>query len=388
MKIAIDMRRRIGFGVNTYLRNTLRSMARLDAPGAGGPGNTYVLIGSPDRLREFRGLPENFILQAVPNPSTTWRTSLALRKILSHHHCEVLHIPHMFKTPRLAPCPYVVTVHDVLDFIYRKKGQTALQNKVRLEMARLALKRASRILAVSNATKADLRRVFGVAVDPAKIEVAYNAIDERFQRGHASDEDRQFIAQRYQVNYPFLLYAGDLKPHKNVPRLIEAFSALKNELKKEGSFPDLKLIIIGNDVSSHPDLRRAMIRSGVQQDVRFLGFVSIDVLRIFYDTAKIFVFPSMYEGFGLPPLEAMAHGTPVVTSNCSALPEIVGNAAILVNPENVFEIMHGMHRALIDTELRATLKARGYQQASRFSWEESAKKHLKVYAEAGNRKNS
>ena len=118
-------------------------------------------------------------------------------------------------------------------------------------------------------------------------------------------------------------------------------------------------------------LRRTVVRSGVQHDVRFLGFVPIEVLRIFYDEAKIFVFPSLYEGFGLPPLEAMAHGTPVVTSNVSSLPEVVGNAAVLVNPENVFEIMRALHRVLMDQPLRERMKERGYQQATKFSWETS-----------------
>jgi glycosyltransferase involved in cell wall biosynthesis len=122
-----------------------------------------------------------------------------------------------------------------------------------------------------------------------------------------------------------------------------------------------------------------VVRSGVSDQVRFLGFVPIDVLRIFYDTAKIFVFPSLYEGFGLPPLEAMAHGTPVVTSNTSSLPEVVGNAAVLVNPENVFEIMHALHRVLLDQDLRERLKRRTHEQAARFSWETSVRRMLQVY---------
>ncbi|HVZ15542.1 MAG TPA: glycosyltransferase family 1 protein, partial [Terriglobales bacterium] len=147
---------------------------------------------------------------------------------------------------------------------------------------------------------------------------------------------------------------------------------------------DLKLIIIGDEVSRHPDLRRTVIRSCVQNDVRFLGFVPIDVLRIFYDTAKLFIFPSLYEGFGLPPLEAMAHGTPVVTSNASSLPEVVGNAAIMVNPENVFDIMRAMQRALTDQALRDKLKTRGYEQVRRFSWEQSARRLVEVYEAVAN----
>src|SRR6185369_15502322 len=196
-----------------------------------------------------------------------------------------------------------------------------------------------------------------------------------------SDAERQFIAERYQVNCPFLLYAGRISPHKNVVRIIEAFSALKGELNKDRKFEDLKLIIIGDEVSKHPDLRRACVKGGVQNDVRFLGFVPIDVLRIFYDQAKIFVFPSLYEGFGLPPLEAMAQATPVVTSNTSSVPEVVGNAAVMVNPENVFDIQRALYRVLLDQNLREKLKCRGAEQAQKFSWQESVSRMLRVYHE-------
>jgi len=119
----------------------------------------------------------------------------------------------------------------------------------------------------------------------------------------------------------------------------------------------------------------------VQNDVRFLGFVPIEVLRIFYDVAKVFVFPSLYEGFGLPPLEAMAHGTPVVTSSTSSLPEVVGNAALLVNPENVFEIRRALQKSLLDPALRARMKQRGYEQSQRFSWSASVSRILEIYRE-------
>src|SRR6185312_7834210 len=214
----------------------------------------------------------------------------------------------------------------------------------------------------------------------------YNALDDRFKQGHATAADREIIAQRYQVNYPFLLYAGRISPHKNVVRIIEAFSLLKNQLLEEGRFTDLRLIIIGDEVSRHPDLRRSVIKSHMQNDVRFLGFVPIEVLRIFYDQAKIFVFPSLYEGFGLPPLEAMAHGTPVVTSNTSAIPEVVGNAAVMVNPENVFDIQRALYRVLLDQNLREKLKCRGAEQAQKFSWDESALSVLDVYREISDRR--
>jgi glycosyltransferase involved in cell wall biosynthesis len=387
VNIALDIRGGTDFGIATYIRNIIKALGRLDGGANAAPRNRYILIGKPDRLRELRPLPENFVFQPYPWPQASPRSYLAFRSVLKQHECQLLHVPHLYKTPRFAPCPYVVTVHDLLAFLHRRSPQTPLQGKLRLEMARYALRNAARILAVSNSTKLDVQRVFGVGVgaDEDQIEVAYNAIDERFQQGHATEADRQLIAERYQVNYPFLLYAGTIKPHKNLGRLIEAFSALKCELRKENKFPDLKLIIIGDDLSSHPDLRRTVIKSDMQNDVRFLGFIPIDSLRIFYDVAKIFVFPSLYEGFGLPPLEAMAHGTPVVTSNTSSLPEVVGNAAVLVNPENVFDIMHGLHRVLLDQPLREVLKQRGYDRAKKFSWDASAVRILQVYEKAASR---
>lgn len=379
MRVAIDIRRITEFGVGTYTRNAIRTLARLDHE------TEYILIGIPDnigprgKIGDIGPLPPNFItVPAQPNEFSL-AGYLELHRILKHHACDLLHVPHLFWKPQGIPCPYVVTVHDLLDHMYRINSHSSVKRNLHFQFTKRVLQHAARIFAVSNFSKRDTERLFSIA--PEKIEVIYNAIDDNFSQGHTSDAERQFIAERYQVNYPFLLYAGRISPHKNVVRIIEAFSALKGELNKEGRYDDLKLIIIGDEVSKHPDLRRASIKGGVQNDVRFLGFVPIDVLRIFYDEAKIFVFPSLYEGFGLPPLEAMAHATPVVTSNTSSIPEVVGNAAIMVNPENVFEIMRALHRVLLDQPLRDKLKARGLEQAAKFSWDASVRRMLQVYRE-------
>jgi glycosyltransferase involved in cell wall biosynthesis len=343
--------------------------------------NEYCLIGDPLRAQEIGDLPANFRTTPLMRFDNSVRRAVEFRRVVRRERFDLLHVPHLSSTPQSLPCPYVVTVHDLLDYMYRAGNGSATRRLLHFYFMKRVLKRAAKLFAVSKFTKNDIERLF--EIPGSKIEVVYNAIDERFRQGHAGAQDSQFIAERYQVNYPFLLYAGRISPQKNVVRIIEAFSALKAELEKDGAFPDLKLIIIGDDLSGHPDLRRTVIKSGVQNDVRFLGFVPIDVLRIFYDTAQVFVFPSLYEGFGLPPLEAMAHGTPVVTSNTSSLPEVVGNAAVLVNPENVFEIMRALHRVLIDQPLRERLRQRGYQQAGLYSWEVSAKRVLQVYSEIG-----
>jgi len=368
------------FGVGTYTRNVVRALGRLDHT------NEYVLMGSPQKVGEIGPLPPNFQTIPLLDDGTTAKGYMECRSILKRVGCDLVHIPHLFWMPRTLPCPYVMTVHDVLEHMYRAHDRSSLRRSLHFHLTRRVLKGARRILAVSKYTKGEIEKLFGIP--GYRIEVIYNAIDERFLRGHTSEAERQILAERFLVTYPFLLYAGRISPHKNLVRIIEAFSALKAELEKDGKYPDLKLIIIGDEVSKHPDLRRTVIRSGVQNDVRFMGFVPIEVLRVFYDAAKIFVFPSLYEGFGLPPLEAMAHGTPVLTSNTSSLPEVVGNAAVLVNPENVFEIMRALHRMLLDQALRDKLKQRGYEQSTKFSWEASARQILQVYdSVAGKRRN-
>jgi len=359
------------FGVGTYIRNIVRTLGRLDHE------TEYFLIGAPAKVQEIGPLPPNFQTVSATAPERTWHGFREFRTALKRLDCDLAHIPNLFSVPRMLPCPYVMTVHDMLEHMSRARQQTGFWGAWHMQMTRRVLRGAERIFAVSNFTRNEISRVFEIPA--SRIEVVYNAIDERFLRGHATPADRELIAQRYQVTYPFLLYAGRISPHKNVVRMIEAFSALKTELERGHLYPDLKLIIIGDDLSGNPDLRRTVVRSGVQNDVRFLGFIPIEVLRIFYDEAKIFVFPSLYEGFGLPPLEAMAHGTPVVTSNVSSLPEVVGNAAVLVNPENVFEIMRALHRVLVDKALRDRMKERGYQQAQKFSWEISVQRIMEVY---------
>jgi glycosyltransferase involved in cell wall biosynthesis len=373
VRIAIDIRRMTEFGVGTYIRNVVRTLGRMDHE------TTYFLIGSPAKVKEIGALPPNFRTVPLAEPERSLKSYREFRTAVKRLECDLVHIPNLFSVPRGLSCPYVMTVHDILEHLARAREQTGFWRSLHFQLTKRVLHGAARIFAVSNFTKLEMEKLFNIP--PGRIEVVYNAIDERLLRTHDHPADRQLIVERYQVTYPFLLYAGRISPHKNVVRMIEAFSALKTELEKDELFPDLKLIIIGDDVSGNPDLRRTVIRSGVQNDVRFLGFVPIEVLRTFYDAAKIFVFPSLYEGFGLPPLEAMAHGTPVVTSNVSSLPEVVGNAAVLVHPENVFEIMRALHRVLLDQPLREKMKERSYRQAAKFSWEKSVRRIMEVYRE-------
>jgi glycosyltransferase involved in cell wall biosynthesis len=234
-----------------------------------------------------------------------------------------------------------------------------------------AARRSDRILTVSEASKRDILHFFNVP--PEKIVVVYNAIDEHF-RVTPAEEDVARVRERYQLDHQFVLYVGNIKPHKNLVRLIEAFA----ELRRTG-FDEVKLLIIGDQISKLPALRRAVHGHKLHKHVRFLGYVSDQTLGVLYRLASAFVFPSLYEGFGLPPLEAMASGTPVVISNVSSLPEVAGDAAVLVDPYDVESIVDGMRRILSDPALAAELRRKGVERAREFSWERSVAKTRQVY---------
>jgi glycosyltransferase involved in cell wall biosynthesis len=236
-----------------------------------------------------------------------------------------------------------------------------------------AARKAHCILTVSEASKRDILHFFP-AVPPEKVEVVYNAIDERFW--NVPDEEQvSRVRERFQLAHRFVLYVGNIKPHKNLVRLIEAFALLR----RQAGFDDLKLLIIGDEISKLPALRRAVHSHKLHKEVRFLGYVSDETLAILYRLASVFVFPSMYEGFGLPPLEAMASGAPVVTSNVSSLPEVAGDAALLVDPNSVDSIADGVRRVLSDTQLAQELRKRGLVRAREFSWERSVARTHDIY---------
>jgi glycosyltransferase involved in cell wall biosynthesis len=240
-----------------------------------------------------------------------------------------------------------------------------------------ATHQADRIITVSEASKRDILQYF--RIPPEKIEVIYNGIDERFWTPPAGNEIER-VRERYQLTDEFLLYAGNIKPHKNLERLIDAF----HRLRREG-FDHLKLLIIGDEVSKYAMLRRAVHRHKLHKHVRFLGFVPDQTLAALYRLAAVFVFPSLYEGFGLPPLEAMASGTPVVTSNVSSMPEVTGGAALLIDPYDPDAIAGGIRRVLTDQALRDDLRARGLARAREFSWARSAERVRAIYDEVGSR---
>ena len=380
-KAVIDVRRVRDFGIGTYIRNLVQALGALDKV------NRYFLAGVAEDQKVLGSLPSNFQFAPCARSDDDPWDNIAFPLFLRRFHADLVHIP-LNRVPLLMAKPYVVTIHDMASLLFDRRS--GLRMNLRRYRFRRGLQRADRVIAVSEATRRDVQKELGIPAD--RVRVVYNAPDPEFfahrpvkdaraAGPEGRSRDLQRILERYQIHYPFLLYAGNIRKQKNIPRLVDAFAVVRQRLREHPVYKDLHLIIIGDEISQNPEVRRAVIQGRVEAAVRFLGFVPFDTLRNFFEAAAAFVFPSLYEGFGLPPLEAMAHGTPVVTSNTSAIPEVVGNAAVMVNPENVFDIQRALYRVLLDQTLREKLKGRGVEQAQKFSWEESVSRMLRFYHE-------
>ncbi|MGA2040565.1 MAG: glycosyltransferase family 1 protein [Bryobacteraceae bacterium] len=372
LNIVIDARRVRDFGIGTYIRSLVHALSRIDRE------NCYTVVAGPTEARVWSTLPDNFRTALYAGDDHAYSDHVLFPLFLRRLKPDLVHIP-LNRVPLLMIRPYVVTIHDMVNLYYDERKLSALHMHLRRFRFRRGLTRASRVIAVSEATKRDVANLLGVP--PGRITRVYNAPDPAFlgRDPAEGEEERRRIMERYQIDRPFLLYAGAIRHHKNIPRLVEAFAVLREQLAAHPVYGDLRLVIIGDTISEYPAVRQAVLKSKMEHAVRFLGFVPFDTLRCFYEAAAAFVFPSRHEGFGLPPLEAMACGTPVVTSNVSSLPEVAGDAAMLVNPGNVFDIARGIRDVLTDEPLRAELIRRGRAQAARFSWERSAREVLEIY---------
>ncbi|MGH9592172.1 MAG: glycosyltransferase family 4 protein, partial [Bryobacteraceae bacterium] len=352
LHIAIDARRLGDFGIGTYIRNLVRSLARLDRE------NRYTLIVRPKQSGEFAGVGPNFHTVEYSQQDTDVFQNVAFPYFLRRFRADLCHIP-LNSVPYLMPRPYVVTIHDMSTLVYPLRSD--IRAAMHAERYRRGAVRAARIIAVSQTTRRNIENV--LHIPPERIRTIYSAPDPSFRFEPADAVQEEQILQRYSIRPPFILYAGSVRPQKNVGRLVEAFAVIRAELENHPRYCALRLVIIGDELSRHPALRRAVIASRVEPFVRFLGFVPMATLKVFYRAAEVFAFPSLYEGFGLAPLEAMACGTPVVASDLPALVEAVGQAAELVTPDNVFDVARGLRAVLLQDDRRRELAELGRARA-------------------------
>src|SRR5215467_3028832 len=349
MRIGIDARKLRDYGIGTYVRNLLRQLARHD------DGHHYIVFCRDADFETVAAFGPRFRPVREEAGNYSIREQIAIPIDVRREGIDLFHAPH-YVLPPLTPCTSVVTIHDCIHLRFPQY----LPNRIGYAYARAqmwtATHRAARVITVSEASKRDILRYF--RVPESRIDVIYNAIDDRFWQ-QPDDEEIARARERFRLDNPFVLYAGNIKPHKNLERLIEAFHLLR----QDAVFRDVQLLIIGDEISKYATLRRAVHRHKLHKHVRFFGFVSDRTLAALYRLADVFVFPSLYEGFGLPPLEAMASGTPVITSNVSSLPEVVGDAALMIDPYEPADIADAMQRVLTDAALRADLRERGLARA-------------------------
>jgi glycosyltransferase involved in cell wall biosynthesis len=371
LHIVIDVRRVRDFGIGTYIRNITRAVSRLDQE------NRYTLLARPEDLDQFEGLGPNFQISPVAATDRGLWHNLQIPGLSRLLKASLYHIPLNSVAWRM-PLPYVVTIHDMSTLLFPE--QKTFRSTLHQERYRRGAARAARVITVSNATRRDIETVLRVPSD--RISTIYSAPDPAFTcQPHRPDQEPQ-ILDRYSISYPFILYAGAIRVQKNIPRLVEAFAVLRHELERHPQYGDLRLVIIGDELSKNPAVRRAVAHSRIEHAVRFLGFVPSETLRVFYRAAEVFAFPSLYEGFGLAPLEAMACGTPVVASNLPSLIEAVGEAAELVSPDNVFDIARGLREVLLNSARRQWLAGAGREQARRFDWDSTGREVLAIYKQA------
>ncbi|HSR31259.1 MAG TPA: glycosyltransferase family 1 protein [Anaerolineae bacterium] len=292
-------------------------------------------------------------------------------RLLRQSRADLFHSPY-FVAPLLAPCPVVITVHDLIFDRYPAYMPWAWSRPYYRLLMRLSNRRARRTIAVSQATGADLAHYY--TTPPDKIVIIPEGVEQSFA---ATAEPRHLhkLRERYGLTQPFILNVGARRPHKNLARLVRAFASLDSSIAHT-------LVFVGPADSRFPDdARQAAAEAGLNGRIRFLDWVPENDLAALYAAADLVVVPSLVEGFGLPALEAMASGTPVLAANTSSLPEVIGDAGLLVDPSDEIALAAAMCEILNDLVLWQRLAAAGKARAARFTWREAAQQTLKVYQE-------
>jgi glycosyltransferase involved in cell wall biosynthesis len=358
-------------GISNYIFNLLRSLAEFDAK------NDYAIYSMRHDFIDLGIENDNFKRKRVPELFRFWHYRVswlswyytAFPVQLLKDKPEVFLSPYSI-LPWYCPCPKVIVVYDLVPFIFSNFYSVPVRFIFKMQTAS-AVKRADRIIAISKSTKNDLVKL--LKADPNKISVVYPGFDnDNFKPTNDLGKVEE-IKRKYKINGSYILYIGTLEPRKNVTRLIEAFG----QLIQTGNI-DHKLVITGKRGWLYDDIFKTVTRLGLERDVIFTGYAPYEDLPLLFNGADVFVYPSLYEGFGLPPLEAMACGTPVITSNISSLPEVVGDAAILVDPLSVDEIAKALYQVVSNKEVQEKMRQKGLERAKMFSWEKVAKETLEI----------
>lgn len=368
MKIGIDARlvhyQRAGIG--QYTLRLVQALAAIDSE------NSYSILQSrkdKSPLAEGPNLQRHSLWTPPHHRYEQWALPLELWPLK----LDVLHCPD-FIPPFHRSCPAVITVHD-LAFLRFPSLMTAESRSYYGQIER-AVQSAEHIIAVSESTKSDLVALAGA--DARKITVVYEAAGPGFQPADAAHIAA--VRQRYGLQSDYILFVSTIEPRKNIPFLFEAYAQMRSTWSGPGEPP--RLVLAGRKGWLYDNIFVILEQLGLSESVVFTGGVPSEDLPALYSGALCFVLPSLYEGFGLPVLEAMSCGAPVITTNVSSLPEVAGDAALLVDPQDMLGLAMAMQRLCQDEALRREMSARGQAQAARFSWERAARETIEIYKAA------
>lgn len=367
--IGLDARKARDFGIGVYIRELVGALAA--EPGAA--RYRFVLFArAPDRSL-FGGLPENFsvIEENAPGYSLAELTLLPIR--VRRRHLQLFHATHYVLPPFLG-ARAVVTIHDIIHLLYPQFLPNRLGYLYARFMIGRSLARARRIITVSENTRQDLIRYFGVP--GSRIAVVYNGVSRRFRPDVSAGEIAR-VAAAHGLPRSYALFVGGEKPHKNLTNVIRAF----HQASRTGPL-GVSLVLAGPMTGQRARAQALIDSLGLGDAVSLLGVVPEDDLPGLYAGARFFLHPTLHEGFGLPVVEAMACGTPVLTSSTSALKEIAGSAAYLVDPLDVEAIAHGIWMLDADEGARRHFRELGLGRARDFSWEKAGRRTLEIYEEA------
>lgn len=355
-------------GIGTYTEELIGNLLKVDKH------NRYTVFAKPETVQFFPFYSPNLDKKPTPFPHYTYSEQFLFPQLLLRSNLNLIHYTNFNSPIFLRGIKSVVTIHDLTLWFFPGRKQRSFFRKM---MYRYIIKKscenASRIIAVSRHTKEDIVKHLGIS--PDKISVVYEAVASRITE--VKDVKKiEAIRTRYDLNRPFFMYVGQWRTHKNLVRLIRAFALFRHRYEL-----DYQLVLVGKVDPMSPEVQATINQLNLQRHVVLAGYVADGDLGAFFTAAQAFVFPSLYEGFGLPPLEAMMAGTPVISSNASCLPEVLGDAALYFDPEDIEDMALKMQQIATSYHLRKSLKEKGLKHAKKYSFARMAKETLSVYQE-------
>lgn len=357
-------------GIGNVIYNLLKALAKVDK------NNTYSIFAIDEgETHEWLG-PNQQVVPVDLQDKGSWARILWEQLVLpsqtGKYHVDIMHFADYALPVLFNKVPTIITVHDLA---YKLYPETFSKGKLwtKLALIKPSLHKAAKIITVSENTKRDVMELYRIPEE--KIAVIYNGVNlERFYPLPPA-EVKNRLTERYGLEQGYILFIGTLEPRKNIRTVIKAYYLVRQQGIKQ------KLVIGGGKGWLYSDIYKLVQELNLVDHVIFTGYLPEEDLPLLYNGAGVFVYPSLYEGFGLPPLEAMACGTPVVTSAVSSLPEVVGDAGLLIQPTEEKALAEAISQVLLDKKLAAELKVRGVNRAQKFTWEQAAEKTLKVYQE-------